>query len=106
MHVIARPAINHAMRRHPDSAHWLNRWWHVAARARWENLAAIRATYPATDQVGCCLIFDVRGNRYRLICRVTYSNPWQRGTLLVKHFLTHAEYDRGQWREGCKPCQP
>ena len=102
MHIIARPAINEAMDRHADAAAWLKRWWKVAGTQRWQNLQAVRSVYSATDQVDCCLVFNVRGNRYRLICRVTYANQWQQGSLLVKHFLTHAEYDRDAWKEDCK----
>jgi mRNA interferase HigB len=102
MHTIARPTLNAAMKRHPSAAAWLKHWWKVAGTERWQNLQAVRGAYPATDQVDCCLVFDVRGNRYRLICQVTYANQWQRGTLLVKHFLTHAEYDKDAWQEDCK----
>ena len=38
---------------------------------------------------------------FRLICRVRYANRWTDGTLLVKHFLTHSEYDKNKW---CKDC--
>jgi mRNA interferase HigB len=103
MHIISRPAIAEAARRHPDAAIWLNRWWADAAKTRWQNLNDVRVNYPAADQVRNCLIFDVRGNKYRLICRVTYANEWQRGTLLVKHFLTHTEYDRDSWKKDCEP---
>jgi mRNA-degrading endonuclease HigB of HigAB toxin-antitoxin module len=65
-------------------------------------LLDVRRAYPAADQVDCCLVFDARGNRYRLICRVTYANQWQRGTLLVKHFLSHAEYEGNRWRKDCR----
>jgi mRNA interferase HigB len=102
MHVIARPLLEAAARRHPDAAVWLRAWWVVANRSRWETLQAVRSAYPSADQIDCCLVFDVRGNRYRLICRVTYANRWQRGTLLVKHLLTHAEYDRRSWRKDCE----
>jgi mRNA interferase HigB len=101
MHIISRPAIVAASQHHPDAAEWLRRWWADAAAARWENLRDVRANYPAADQVCHCLVFNVRGNRYRLICRVTYANAWQRGTLLVKHFLTHAEYDKDDWKKDC-----
>ena len=101
MHIIARPAITRAMSRYPDAANWLNQWWRIAGTERWRSLSAVRVAYPATDQVDCCLVFDVRGNKYSLICRVTYANQLQRGTLLVKHFLTHAEYDREWWRGDC-----
>jgi mRNA interferase HigB len=102
MHVIARSLVEEAARAHPDAAGWLRSWWVVANRARWEDLVGVRKAYAVADQVDCCLVFDARGNRYRLICRVTYANEWQRGTLLVKHFLTHAEYDRNFWRKYCK----
>jgi mRNA-degrading endonuclease HigB of HigAB toxin-antitoxin module len=48
------------------------------------------------------LIFDARGNNYRLICRVSWRNKWSGGTLLVKHFLTHSQYDRNLWRTDCR----
>ncbi len=102
MHVIARPALLAAAARHPDAAGWLRDWWIAANRARWSQLADARTVYPATDQVDCCLVFDARGNNYRLICRVSWANEWQHGTLLIKHFLTHAEYDRGRWRADCR----
>jgi mRNA interferase HigB len=101
MHVISRPAILAASRRHPDAAAWLSQWWTVASRRQWRNLRDVRDQYPATDQVGGCLIFNVRGNTYRLICRITYANQWQHGTLLVKHFLTHADYDKDEWKKDC-----
>jgi len=39
-------------------------------------------------------VFNIRGNNYRLICGVAYANRWVKGTLFVKLFLTHAEYDK------------
>ena len=101
MHVIARMVIDRAARTHPDAAIWLRAWWVVANRARWESLADVRKAYATADQVDCCLVFGAPGNRYRLVCRITYANEWQRGTVLVKHFLTHAEYDRNLWRKDC-----
>src|SRR6185437_6955827 len=102
MHIIARPKLSEAAQRHPDAGGWLNQWWKVAGTERWDSLHTVRAVYPRTDQVAYCLVFNVRGNKYRLICRVSYANQWQRGTLLVKAFMTHAEYDKDEWKEGCK----
>ena len=103
MRIIARSAIRNAGERHADAAEWLDGWWQEAGNATWAKLADVREQYPDTDQVGQCLIFNVRGNNYRLICRVTYANQWTKGTLLFKHFLTHAEYDKKKW---CKDCIP
>jgi mRNA interferase HigB len=102
MHVISRPAIQQAIQRHPDAAGWLEKWWQNANQERWESLQGVRALYPAADQVDCCLIFNACGNKYRLIVRVSFANPWTGGTLLIKHFLTHAEYDKNEWRKDCR----
>jgi len=102
MHIISRSAPRDAAQRHPDVAPWLNVWWQHASKARWENLHDVRADYPAVDQVGQCLAFNAKGTRYRLICRVAYANEWQRGSLFMKHCVTHAEYDRGRWRKECE----
>ena len=103
MHVIARPAIQKARQRFPRAGSWLDAWWRVANGSAWRNLAEVRRSYRDADEVGQCLVFDACGNDYRLICRVTYANKWNDGTLLVKHFLTHAEYDKNKW---CKDCIP
>jgi mRNA interferase HigB len=102
MHVISRRAIDAAIQQHSDAAEWLNAWWKRACKARWESLHDVRIDYASADQVDCCLVFNVRGNKYRFICRVTYADQWTRGTLLVKHFLTHAEYDKNKWIRDCQ----
>jgi mRNA interferase HigB len=101
MHVISRPAKLDAQRRHSSSRTWLDNWWSVATKARWENLHQVQVDYAGTDQVGSCLVFIACGNHFRLICCVTYANEWTRGLLYVKHFLTHAEYDKGKWKADC-----
>jgi mRNA interferase HigB len=59
----------------------------------------VRQTYASADQVGDYLVFDVPEAK-RLIVGVKYAHgsPPQGGTLFVKHFLTHADYDRGNWK--------
>ena len=101
MHVIARPAIRQASNRHRDAEGWLESWLVTAERARWESLEDVRRDYPSADQYDRCLVFNARGNRYRFVVRVSYADEYQRGTLLIKHFLTHAEYDKDRWKEDC-----
>lgn len=103
MHIIARPAIASAQQRYPTARSWLDAWWRIASKSRWTSLADVRRVYRDADEVGQCLVFDACGNDFRLICRMTYANRWTDGTLLVKHFLTHNEYDKNRW---CKDCVP
>ncbi len=103
MHIIARPAIENAKKRYPKAAAWLDDWLLAASQSRWARLADVRQAYSDADEVGQCLVFDACGNDYRLICRMSYANKWTNGTLLVKHFLTHADYSKNKW---CKDCIP
>ena len=95
------PWIDSAIIRHPDADVWLNAWWTNARRVQWISLQHVRQTYPNTDQVGSCLVFDVLGNRYGLIVGVRYATAVRGGTLFVKNFLTHSEYDKGLWKKDC-----
>jgi mRNA interferase HigB len=101
MNVISRPAIRAAQNQHPEARDWLDEWWVIAKAARWESLHNVQAVYPKTDQVGGCLVFNVRGNRYRFIVGVAYATEDKGGTLFVKHFLTHAEYSKDDWKGDC-----
>jgi mRNA interferase HigB len=101
MHVISRAAIKAAAACHPSAGGWLEQWWRHAAKSRWESLQDVRLVYPSADQVDRCLVFDARGNRFRLIVGVKYADEIQRGTLWVKQFLTHAAYSKGQWKGEC-----
>jgi mRNA interferase HigB len=101
MHVIARPTIRAFCAKHADARDWLENWWRIASKARWQKLEDVRRIYQSADQAGSCLVFNCKGAAYRLIVRVSYANRHTRGTLLVKHFLTHAEYNKNNWKQSC-----
>lgn len=54
------------------------------------KLADLREVFPDADQVGRVLVFNLRGNAYRLICTIA----WKQQTLYVKALLSHAKYDK------------
>lgn len=101
MHIISRSTLRSYVQEHVDAKDWLEAWWNCASKRKWENLHAVRLDYPSADHVGCCLVFNVKGNKYRLVARVTYANQWTKGTLLIKRFMTHAEYDKDDWKKVC-----
>jgi hypothetical protein len=53
----------------------------------------VRADYPHADPLGTCVVFNVSGNKYRLITRIFYATRELRGNVYVLHILTHKEYD-------------
>ena len=103
MHIIARPKLHQFAQQYPDAKTWIENWWIIVDRRRWESLHDVRRDFARVDQVGQCLVFDARGNNYRLIVRVKYADEYQRGTLFIRDFLTHADYDEDRWKKDCAP---
>lgn len=62
--------------------------------ADWKNPADVKKTFGAADIVGSQTVFNIGGNKYRLIARIAYVLQ----TVLVRYVLTHAEYDKGDWK--------
>jgi len=52
-------------------------------------------TYGSADKVEKYVVFNVGGNKYRLIAIVSYP----KGKVYIQHVLTHKEYDRGTWKD-------
>jgi len=89
MHVISRKAIREFGEAHPDADAPLDRWYRVAIRAEWANFGALRADYPSADQVGKYVVFNIGGNKYRLVAEINYGS----GLLFIRGVYTHAGYD-------------
>jgi mRNA interferase HigB len=94
MHVISRKALRLSWERHPDSAAPLARWFKIMQCTDFAGFDELRATFPAADKVGNLIVFNIGGNKYRLIASM-HSN---RRRVYVRHVLTHQEYDRGSWK--------
>jgi mRNA interferase HigB len=66
-------------------------WLDIAARARWRNPEDVKASYPKASILKASrVVFNIKGNDYRLVARVQY----QAGALAIRFFGTHAEYDK------------
>jgi mRNA interferase HigB len=99
MNVISRRAIREAQLANPRCRAWLEEWWRTAKREQWTRLHDVRQTYTSADQVGGYLVFNApEGKRLIVGVRYAHDEPPAGGTLFVKYFLTHDEYDRGTWK--------
>jgi mRNA interferase HigB len=85
--VVASFAKKHTASRKP-----LQRFVAIARAAVWPHFPAVKDTFPATDYAPATgtLIFNIGGNKYRLIARVDFEEQ----LLLIQAVLTHQEYDR------------
>jgi mRNA interferase HigB len=81
-------------RSHADSCEPLYDWYRVASKSAWYSLIDVQAIYPKAEAVGNFTVFNIKGNRYRLIVDVLY--PSQR--IYIKYVLTHAEYSKDDWK--------
>ena len=77
----------------------LDAWYRIAKSAKWKSLQDVRQTYPSADGVPVeekvFTVFNIGGNNFRLIVGINYETE----TIFVKHVLTHAEYDKGDWKK-------
>ncbi|MGO9469119.1 MAG: type II toxin-antitoxin system HigB family toxin [Isosphaeraceae bacterium] len=71
------------------------KWYDLVRNNRFANFSELRRIFPSADLVGDLVVFNVRGNRYRLVARVVY----EKRRVYIRRVLTHAEYDRGDWKE-------
>jgi mRNA interferase HigB len=95
VNVISKRGLFERASKYPDATVAIQDWFDAARAADWRNLEEVRRTYPATDMVGALAVFNIKGNRYRLIARMAF--PHRR--IYIKEFLTHAEYDKGAWKK-------
>ena len=95
VHVISRKALRLFWERYPDSTRPLVRWFQTMERTTFTNFANLRRTFPSADMIGRLIVFNIAGNKYRLIASIHFN----RGKVYIRHVLTHKEYDQGGWKQ-------
>lgn len=80
--------------KHPDALPSLSNWYAIAKRARWATFAELKSDFGSADQVGRRTVFNISGNKYRLIARVNYETQ----KVFVLQLLKHDEYSKGDWK--------
>lgn len=94
MHVITEKRLRAFWVIHPDAEHPLRDWLRLMQQGRFLDFPSVRALWPSADYVGGLTVFNIGGNKYRLIVDIRYNL----GRVYVHQVLTHAEYDRGLWK--------
>ena len=77
----------------------LQAWYtHLSQKAvAWHSWGDVRAAFATASLVGNCVVFNIGGNKFRLVTRVLY--PSQK--VFVLKVMTHEEYDDDQWKADC-----
>jgi mRNA interferase HigB len=84
---------------HADAEQALHGWYVRATKAEWASFQDIRRDFSTADLVGDRIVFNIRGNNYRLICGFSFADR----LLFTKWIGTHAEYDRVDVRSAKMP---
>jgi mRNA interferase HigB len=95
MNVISFKRIREFSLTHRDAEVSLRAWYTTAKKSNWQTPAELKQTYPSADLIGRYTVFNIRGNKYRLIAGIVYRSQ----TLFIVAVLSHEEYDLGKWKE-------
>ena len=95
MHVISRKALRQFWEQNPDSETALVRWFRIVDRQDFTSFDALSATFPTADRVGGLIVFNIGGNKYRLIASIHFN----RRKIYIRHVLTHSDYNEGDWKK-------
>ena len=95
MHVITRKRLNEFAAKHPDTRNALASWYRMMTQNDFASIEEVRSIFPTADKVGKLTVFNIAGNKVRLIAALHYN----RGKIYIRAVLTHKEYTEGNWRE-------
>jgi mRNA interferase HigB len=95
MRIISRKSLREFWERHPEAEGPLRAWFQVVSRTRFANFSELRTAFPSADKVGRLIVFNIGGNKFRLVSSIHFN----RGILYVRAVLTHRDYDQGNWQE-------
>ena len=91
MRIIARKTLREFWEQHPDTEAALKAWYHDVRRADWKTPSDVRQVYTTASIIANNrVVFNIRGNQYRLIVAVNYDY----GIVYIRFVGTHQQYDQ------------
>jgi mRNA interferase HigB len=100
MRIITRKRLREFAQRYPGAAEPLQKWHDLVREAEWQSLQDVRRVYPHADAVtvasgNTVTVFNIGGNKYRLIAAIHYNTQ----RVYVLRLLTHADYSKDFWKD-------
>ncbi len=96
MHIISKKKLKDFWEKHPNSKNTLSAWFKTVDKTNYATLNELKKTFPKADLVKGKIVFDIGGNKYRLITVIHFN----RTRVYIRDVLTHDEYDKGKWKNG------
>jgi len=89
--IISKRTLREFWEKHKDSEQYLKTWNDTAKNADWKSPNDIKIIYPNASIIADNrVVFNVKGNKYRLIVKFNYQRQWA----FIRFVGTHAEYDK------------
>ncbi len=95
MRIITKRRILEFSEKHPDSVSSLNTWYKIISKSNYNSFNELRKTFPGADMVNNLTVFNIGGNKYRLIAAIHYNKK----IVYIRHILNHTDYDKNKWKE-------
>ncbi len=102
MWVISQSRLREFWKANPRAEQPPRLWFAIVSAAEWKHFADLRGMFPSADLIGNYVVFNIAGNRFRMIARVFFGNH----KVYVLRILTHVAYDRDKWIVDCHCDQP
>ena len=94
MYIIAKPALIEFWMKHADAENPLQAWYRTMESEVFTDFNDLRATFASAEYVDGLTVFNIGGNKYRLVAAIHYN----RHKVYIRAVLTHEEYDRNGWK--------
>ncbi len=95
MHLITRKRLNEFVAQYPDARTGIAHWYWLIKNNNFDSFVHLRQLFPSADQVDHKTVFNIGGNKYRLIAAIHYN----RRKVYIRAIVTHLEYDKNKWKK-------
>lgn len=95
MHIITQQRIWKAQSIFPETSNALDDWYRIVKKNAYYSFNDLKQTFPSVDKVGEYHVFNIGGNKLRLIAIVDYRY----NKLFIREILSHKDYDKNKWKK-------
>ncbi len=95
MHIITRKRLLDFAEKHSNTATSLDTWYRIVKQSKITSFSKLREIFPSADKVDNLTVFNIGGNKIRLIAAIHCNTQ----CLYIRHVLTHTEYDKEKWKK-------
>jgi len=89
--IIAKRTLRKFWEKHADSEQYLKTWYETTKNSNWKSPNEVKMTYiNASILKNSRVVFNIKGNSYRLIVKFNYIKQWA----FIRFVGTHSEYDK------------